>query len=439
MMRPGPRLSGLVMAAAALACLAAWHWYLLGISLGLMLLILMAVAYEAWVLGGCVFEAQWPARSVLSLGQPETLCLTVRQLQGAPVATLLRCRWPELLGHGDSVQRFATSPGESRELSFPVTAQKRGEDVLEPPHLAFHRWGMVEAIAQLAAGGTLAVLPDLSAVSRLRSQLDAFFLHGQGARLAPRVGQGREFDRLRDYVNGDDFRHIAWKASARRGHLIVQEHRVERSQDILFCIDHGHRMAAVITGASPPLTRLDHALNAAVLGSYLCNRCEDRVGMLAFAAQVETGVLQGRGAQHLSAVTTFATAVATSWLQSDYRTLSSHLRRRLRQRTLVMIMTTLPERGNHGDLLMAIRMLVPRHLPLVLALDDPQLDQEAEALPEDQNGLCRRIAAADIVDDRKQLTRELRQLGAMVVHTTPRDAGDAAVNAYLAIKRRQLL
>jgi len=437
--RPGPHLAGLVAVAAATACLAAWHWYLLGVSLGILALLGAAALRERWTLLECVFEARYPARATCSLGEAETLEVSILQVRGATVRALVRLRYPELLGFGDSVQRFTTVPGDAKQLRFTVTGQSRGEEALEAPVMAFSRWGLVERIERLAASCVVAVLPDLRAVSRLRSRLDALFLHGHGARLAPRVGQGREFDRLRDYVNGDDFRNIAWKSSARRGHLIVQEYRVERSQDILFCVDRGHRMSGAITGASPPLTRLDHALNAAVLGSYLCNRSEDRVGMLSFAAQVDTGILQGRGTRQLSAITAFATGVASTWLQSDYRALAGHLRRRLRGRTLVMLLTCLPERGNHGDLVMAVRMLVPRHLPLVLALDDPQLEAEAQAEPEDHVGLCRRIAAADIVDDRVQLTRELRQLGALVVHTTPRDAGEAAVNAYLDVKRRQLL
>jgi len=439
MIRPGPHLAGLVAVAAATACLAAWHWYLVGISLGLLALVAIATLIERWHLRACLFEARYPARATLSLGEPETLVVNILQLRGQAVRALLRLRWPQLLGFGDSVQHFITQPGAAQQLSFPVTGQSRGEAALEAPVVAFSRWGLLERIERLATSGVVAVLPDLSAVGRLRSKLDALFLHGHGARLAPRVGQGREFDRLRDYVNGDDFRNIAWKSSARRGHLIVQEYRVERSQDILFCVDRGHRMAGAITGTTPPLTRLDHALNAAVLGSYLCNRSEDRVGLLAFADQVDAGILQGRGARQLSAITAFATGIISSWVQSDYRALAAHLRRRLRGRTLVMLLTCLPERGNHGDLVMAVRMLVPRHLPLVLALDDPQLEAEAQAEPEDHAGLCRRIAAADIVDDRQQLTRELRQMGALVVHTTPRDAGEAAVNAYLDVKRRQLL
>src|SRR5262249_19874908 len=119
----------------------------------------------------------------------------------------------------------------------------------------------------LPAPCTVKVLPNLRPVRRLRHQLGAFFLRPAGPPVGPRTGQGREFDRLREYVPGDDFRNLAWKSSARRGKLIVRESRVERSQDVLFCVDRGHRMAARVGD----LTRNDHAVNAAVLTAYLCN------------------------------------------------------------------------------------------------------------------------------------------------------------------------
>ena len=115
------------------------------------------------------------------------------------------------------------------------------------------------------------------------------------------------------------------------------------------------------------------------------------------------------------------------------------MRRRLRQRTLVLVATVLPERGDHGELLSAVRMLVPRHLPLIMVMTDPVLDAVAASAPADRRELCRTLVAADLVDGRRQLVKELRQLGALVVETAPDDLGVAAVNAYLDVKRRQLL
>ncbi|MBA3709189.1 MAG: DUF58 domain-containing protein, partial [Planctomycetes bacterium] len=380
-----------------------------------------------------------PRTVSLSLAEAGTMRMQAEHGASFAMDLVVRWRWPRHLGGGSGIASGRCPPRALLPLEFPVRAGARGAAGIEPPFASWSRWGLVDRIAPVGAPTELMVLPNLAAVRRLHQQLNAYFLRGQGSRMAPRIGQGREFDRLRDYVAGDDYRHLAWKASARRGRLILREFRVERSQDVLLCIDRGHRMAAVVHGPGGPLSRTDHAVNAGVLSAWLCNRCEDRVGMLSFSADVQRGVVQGRGSTHLAAITRFATGIAPSWTHTDYRQLAAHLRRRLRQRTLVMIATVLPERGDHGELLTAVRMLASRHLPLVLVLDDGALAHEAQALPDDAAGLSRTLVANDLVDGRRQLIKELRQLGALVVETTPADSGVAAVNAYLDVKRRQLL
>jgi uncharacterized protein (DUF58 family) len=111
----------------------------------------------------------------------------------------------------------------------------------------------------------------------------------------------------------------------------------------------------------------------------------------------------------------------------------------LKSRTLILLLTVLPEQGEQGSLLQAVRMLIPRHLPFILVLQDPALDALAATLPRDKAELSRTLVAADLVDARRRLIQDLRVLGALVAETPPEDAGVNAVNAYLDVKRRQLL
>ena len=437
--RPGPYLIPALAAVATPALLAVW-WAPAGfIAIGAVLGVVGLAVAEAWWLGRVRLQAHRAPRTAVSLGRPLALPLQLRHDAAAELALVARCLIADQLGGGSQTAGGRCAAGATLHLSFTAHAQRRGEMELPAAMVAWTRWGLIERITGVGTAAVVAVIPDLTAVRRLRRQLDALFLRGMGTRLAPRIGQGREFDRLREYVQGDDFRHIAWKAAARRNQLIVREYRVERSQDVLLCLDNGHRMTARVAGPEGWLTRTDHAVNAAVVTAWLCNRCEDRIGLLSFAADVDRGVPQGRGPAHLAAITAFATGIEERWLHTDYRALAGHLRRRLRHRTLVLIATVLPEPGDHGDLLAAIRMLVPRHLPLVMVLTDPVLDATAESLPSDQRELCRTLVAGDVVHGRQQLVRELRKLGALVVETAPGDLGVAAVNAYLDVKRRQLL
>ncbi|HKR63219.1 MAG TPA: hypothetical protein VJZ00_05750, partial [Thermoanaerobaculia bacterium] len=208
-----------------------------------------------------------------------------------------------------------------------------------------------------------------------------------------------------------------------------------RSQDVLLCLDQGHRMAARVE----QITRLDHAVNAAVLISYVCNRMEDKTSILAFDTAVDKGLPAGRGAAHLRAITAYVTQLEAEYRHTDYLALAASLRRRLQHRTLILILTVLPEREERHDLLRAVDMLAPQHLPLFVALTDRDLRAQAELLPTNREELSRVLVARDLHLGRAELTRELRSRGAMVVESTAIDWGVDAVNAYIDVKRRQML
>jgi uncharacterized protein (DUF58 family) len=157
----------------------------------------------------------------------------------------------------------------------------RGTATVEPLYVAATMRGLVERIVRAGEPTVVHVLPNLHAVGRMHKRLNNYALRSLGARQSPRIGKGREFDRLRDYVRDDDYRDIAWKASARHGRLIVREFRMERSQDILLCLDLGHRMAA--RGA-------DHAPDHVNVGADQPHqRMEDKTGILSPDTAVDKG------------------------------------------------------------------------------------------------------------------------------------------------------
>jgi uncharacterized protein (DUF58 family) len=433
-MRPGSRLVRAVAwtagAGALVPLLPALYWAPLAAALALLLLALA----EAASLRRVRLEVEARPSHVLSLGEPETVVVDVRTSAARPLRVALRQVWPALLAEPSSERRGLVRPGETLRFELPVQGTARGRAALEPPAVALTAWGLVERLVRPPVASEVSVVPDLRAVGRLHARLNRFALRGLGTRLSARLGKGREFDRLRDYVRGDEFRDVAWKASARHGRLIVREFRLDRSQDVLLCLDGGHLMAAPVAG----LSRLDHAVNGAVVLAYVCNRMEDRVGLLSFAASVTAGPRPGRGRAHLRRVTAFAAQANAAYVHSDYVALAAELRRGLRHRTLVVVFTALGER-DAGPLLRAVRALSPPHLVLVVALHDPDLDARAAALPADRAELCRTLVAQDLQAARAQAVRDLRRQGALVVESAPGDVGTDAMNAYIEIKRRQLL
>lgn len=434
-MRPGPRsvrilgVLAIVSLAAALAPVLVWP------LLAALVLVGAAMMVERRLLGGVTVTHEEAPVWAVSLDEEERIEFRLATNASRPVRLEVRRSWPRLLAEPSTVLAGTCPPGESVQMTCPVRGVARGTAALDGPHLAMSFWGWAERVVTLPGRSEIKVLPNLRAVKRLHHTLNDAFLRGLGQRTAPRLGKGREFDRLREYTIDDDFRDIAWKASARHRKLIVREFRLDRSQDVLVCVDRGHRMAALTTR----IRRVDHAVNAAVLISYICSRMEDRVGVLSFGAQVDGGIPQGRGATHLARITAFSSSIQAEYIHTDYLALGAHVRRRLRRRALVLIVTTLPESGDQQALIRATGMLLPTHLPLIVVLSDPALRAAAEALPSTREEVSRTLVARDLWTERRIMMDELRRRGAWVIDTGPEDAGVDSVNAYLEIKRRQLI
>ncbi|HEV7767140.1 MAG TPA: DUF58 domain-containing protein [Thermoanaerobaculia bacterium] len=434
-MRPAPLLIRLTIILAFAALLAAVvPMIAFGVAAAFALL-LIAAGFEALSLKRVQFEITRQAKLALHLDEHEEVSVRITTSSRRSVRLTVRQRWPEIVEPRSSTADAVCGAGEVLTLPFTIRGIARGTAAVEPLYLAATKFGLVERILAADETTKVHVLPNLRAVGRMHKRLNHYALRSLGARTAPKIGKGRDFDRLRDYVRDDDYRDVAWRASARHGRLIVREFRMERSQDVLLCLDSGHRMAARVE----QITRLDHAVNASVLISYICNRMEDKTGIVSFDVGVDKGLPTGRGAAHLRAITAYVTELEAAYRHTDYLALAASLRRRLHHRTLILILTVLPEHEERHDLLRAVTMLAPQHLPLFVALTDRDLRAQASLLPANREELSRTLVARDLWLGRAELIRELRARGAMVVESTAEDWGVDSVNAYIDVKRRQML
>jgi uncharacterized protein (DUF58 family) len=434
-MRPGRLLIRLLALDAILALLCAVAAWFVWVVVAGFAAIVLAALFEAAALRRVRIEVERAPKIALPLDEIEDVRIGVTASTPRPLRLTVRQLWPEIADPRANEQQALVRANELLTLAMPLRGIARGSALIEPPAIAMTFRGLAERVTVAGAPSELHVLPNLKAVRRLHKRLNTYALRGIGSRTAPRIGKGREFDRLRDYVIDDDYRDIAWRASARHGRLIVREFRIDRSQEILLCLDRGHRMAARVA----QITRLDHAVNAAVLLSYICNRMEDRIGIVSFDTEVDRGLLAGRGAAHLRKLTAYVTSLAAEYRYTDYVNLAASIRRRLHHRTLILMLTVLPEREERFDLIRAVEMLAPQHLPLVVVLSDPNLKAAAQLQPSNKLELAETLVARDLHLGRVELMRDLRARGALVVESTPEDAGVDSVNAYIDVKRRQLL
>lgn len=321
-------------------------------------------------------------------------------------------------------------------FAFEVIGQARGESPLGEVALRVRTpIGLVTRTLRFAQGDAVLVAPSLAGVKRFRWMAVHHRLATVGVRQARRRGEGRSFARLRDYVVGDDPRHIDWKATARRGHPITREFTVEQSQTVFVLIDAGRSMTQ-LAGRYP---RFEYALSASLLLADVAITAGDRVGALVFDDQLRALVPAQRGIGALHALRTALIPVQPTLVEPDYAAAFRALAQRQRKRALIVLLTDVIDARASRALLAHLTKSASRHLALVVALRNDALLHAARPTADSTSALYASAAAEELISERLTALQRMRDAGVVVVDVAPDAMAAAVVNQYLELKSRGAL
>ena len=328
-------------------------------------------------------------------------------------------------------------PRGSLDVSFEVMGRARGEAKLGDVALrVLTPLGLVARTMRYARDDRVVVAPSLAGVRRFRWLAVHERLAAAGVRDARRRGEGRSFARLRDYVVGDDPRHIDWKATARRGHPISREFTVEQSQTVYILVDAGRSMTQ-LAGAYP---RFEYALSSALVLADVAVRAGDRVGAMVFDDQLRALVPAQRGMGALHALRTALVPVQPTLVEPDYAAAFRALAVRQRKRALVVMLTDVIDARAARALMAHLSRGTSRHLAVVVALRNEAL-AHAALLPE-RGGtalLYASAAAEELLAERATALQRMRDAGVIVLDVAPGAMAAAVVSQYLELKARGTL
>jgi uncharacterized protein (DUF58 family) len=254
-------------------------------------------------------------------------------------------------------------------------------------------------------------------------------------RLLRQRGMGREFESLREYREGDDFRDICWTATARRGKLVTKLHQMERSQPVWIVLDAGRLLRARVA----ELSKLDYAANAALGLAQLATYSGDRVGLLAYGRRPLERVPLGRGPSHLRHIVDRLALVQAEVSEADHLRAAGMLLALQKQRALIVWITDLAETAMTPEVVEGAGHLLSRHLLLFLVIGQPELGRVAARRPANARQMFQSVAALDLVQRRELLLAKLRERGALAMEIAPNELSAAVLNHYLMVKERSLL
>jgi uncharacterized protein (DUF58 family) len=248
-------------------------------------------------------------------------------------------------------------------------------------------------------------------------------------------GEGREFESLRDYVRGDELRHVSWTATARRGKLVTRQYQIERDQTILIALDAGRLMTARIEHE----TKLDLAIHATLALMSAAARGGDNAGIVVFGRRIKTYLPPKRGGEHMDAALEALYAVEPEMIEPSYARAFEFIAANCKRRALVVVLTDLVDEEGSRELLASLKLLRPRHLPLVVTIGDRDLKGVVREIPSSLPDLFTQSVAEEIIYQREAALRLVESQGGLALDVTAAALAPALLEKYLQVKERGLL
>jgi uncharacterized protein (DUF58 family) len=334
-----------------------------------------------------------------------------------------------------SARTVTVPPDGEQRVRIPLVPRRRGSVVLRT---LWFRWngplGLVRRQTRRSLDREVAVVPDIQSVKDAALRFFGAREFLSGLKVERYIGDGTEFESLREYVPGLDHRAMNWKVSARHRKLYCTDFRAARNHQIVVAVDRGHLMCEPIEG----VPKLDRAINAALMLGYVCVKTGDRVGWFTFNEKVRTygepegGMNAFRRMQRLTAEIEYSAG------ETNFTLGLTALNVRLRRRSLVVVLTDFVDTVTAELMTENLGRLARRHLVLFVTLRDPSLDRIADRRPGTVADLHRSVVATEFRRERDLVLRRLRRLGIHCIDAPPAAVSTSLLNRYLEIKRREL-
>jgi uncharacterized protein (DUF58 family) len=334
-------------------------------------------------------------------------------------------------------ESIAHIPPQSRATlqrrSIPIY---RGPDELGALYVWFENsLGLLRRRLRIPAPLPVRVFPDLSAVERYGKLHLRNRTIEQGLRRMKLRGAGTEFESLREWTDGDAFRAIDWKATARRGKLMVAQHEVERSQNVMLLLDCGRLMTPRIDAAR----KLDYAVSAALSLATIAGLANDRVGLVAFAAEILAAGAPRSTRASIALLTDALYGLEPRFEESNYTRAFAYLRHHLHKRSLIVFLTDVIDPIAQVTVMSEVASLAKHHVLICVFMNDAAIDSALAAPPQTVGEAERANVAFALSNERRLAKTMLERAGVIAIDVPAKKLTTSLIDEYLRVKRRGLL
>ena len=390
----------------------------------------------------CLGEAflLWHERGVMawrtmaerfSNGDDNEVAIRVENIYSFPVLLEIIDEIPPIFQRRDILFRLKLGMGEGKNIQYRLRPTQRGVYSFGQLRVfATSPIGLVQRRFTLGTPVDVKVYPSYLMLTRYELLVISNNLTDLGIKKIRRVGNNTEFEQIKDYVSGDDFRRINWRATARTSRLMVNVYQDERSQQIFNILDKGRVMQQSFRG----MTYLDYAINASLVLSYVAMRKEDKAGVLTFAEKCEDFVSASRRTGHMQTLLDSLYRQQTRFGESDFSSLVTYVNCHISKRSLLVLYTNFANQASMERQLPYLKQLNRRHRLLVVFFEDNEINEYISTRPSSDEEYYRHVIAEKFAYEQRLIVSSLRQHGILALLTAPENLSVDVINKYLELK-----
>lgn len=282
---------------------------------------------------------------------------------------------------------------------------------------------------------TAAVYPSYIQMKKYQLMAVSDRLVEVGVKKIRRIGRSLEFEQIKEYVNGDDYRTINWKATARKKQLMVNHYVDEKSQQVYSIIDMGRTMKMPFD----KMSLVDYAINASLVISNIALLKQDKVGIVAFNNKVTSVLPAERNSLQMKKIVELLYSQQTDFLESDYEKLSAVVKSKIKQRSLLLFYTNFESANSLKRQLKYFKSLASSHLVIIIFFKNTGLDKILNSKPNSLEEIYHKTIAEKFSFEKKVIQKELSMMGIQSILTSPQDLSVNTINKYLELKARGMI
>lgn len=382
------------------------------------------------------FKVKRRLSPIANLGDPNKLGFSILNLFPYPIRVRLFEEFPEQLQIRVFQKSFRLAGGGRTQFDVDFTPTSRGEYTFGDTNLFVRSFiGFAERRVVVEHEDVIGVYPSILQMKKYELQVFNKSTQDRGIKKIRRLGHNNEFEQIKNYVQGDDFRKINWKATSRRNELMINQYQDERSQSIYCILDKGRSMKMPFEG----LTLLDYAINSTLAFSNIAIKKGDKVGVISFSDKVGASLHAERSKFHLKKISDNLYNQKTHFLESDFELLFYTIRNQVKTRSLLLLFTNFESEYSLRRNLPILKRINQKHLLTVIFFENTEVEELMSEKAFNINDIYLHTLAEKQIMDKRKLLIELRNSGIQCILTKPEDLTLNSINKYLEFKSKGMI